>query len=262
LAVAVCSFFPFWTVIRWGHVGLLLAVGIVICISAQRRKLNVAAGLAAVLLTFKPHVLYLLFAALGAAVVRFRLWRCVAAFFFGALVLTAAALAQSPTIFSSWFSALGSSAQSQISATLAGALRLMIYSQTGTVAGWPLWVIPLLGLLGLLVVLAKKGQSAFAIEYLPPLLCLSIFCAPYAWSHDYAALLVVQVGLFAQSAQSFVSPQTRAEIRAELLLLNAACFALGAFAFSSQHQFFWFPLAMLIIWQRGQHLTARDRSRC
>ncbi|HQH28587.1 MAG TPA: glycosyltransferase 87 family protein, partial [Oligoflexia bacterium] len=91
LALVLCSFFPLWSVLRWGHVGPLLALGTIAAVHFARKKQYFLAGFAAVLLTFKAHVVYLVLAAFALHTLFSRNWRSAAAFAGAlcALVLTA-----------------------------------------------------------------------------------------------------------------------------------------------------------------------------
>jgi hypothetical protein len=194
--VIAIAFLPTLFALQSGQIGPLLLLGAVLFLECERRGWPVLAGAATVLLAVKPHLAYLVWAAiLCDAIARRRVGMLVGGVAAG-VVCTLIPLAFNPQLLHQYADALGNRPPSQwVSPTLGTLLRLAFGE----------------GLFRLQFVPVAFGFAWFAwhwrtagrawnwTEQLPLLLLVSFVTAPYgAWPFDMVLLLPAVVRLVAQ----------------------------------------------------------------
>jgi hypothetical protein len=175
-----------------------------------------------------------------------------------------------PDSFQQW---LGNSARSwdhiatRKGATLVGFSRGLMAEFTGRAPVWPLVAIPAMVALAFLVTLLWSKRRIEWSRDLAPILCCSVFTAPYGWAHDHLVLSLVQIGAVGLATSASAAKSTGRLIC--LYWLAFQLFVLGlSFTFQPAFQFFWFPLGIFLLWLvssarlSGQRLSGRDNERC
>ncbi len=237
-------FFPSIQVIAWGQVGLLITAGLATALWATMRRKDILAGLIVTLLTIKPH----LFIGLVLPVLYWfytsQRYRAVWSF----LVVFAAAVGVlelwSPGICAAWWSARKDLPLNFRTDVLAGAVRGFIFDTTGRLPPlWPIFALPAFGFASSLFWLKFNKSEINWRDALPPLLCLSIMCAPYAWAHDLSVLLIVQISIVCW-LNSAAAPAYSNSILS--LLILSQVFAVAWVRAGGR--FAWISVELLLVW--------------
>jgi hypothetical protein len=263
--LAALCVLPLVNLVQSGNLGLVVTAGVAGCFWALARRRDVLAGAFFVSTALKPHLFLPLLAALLLWTFRTRRWAWVVSCGAGVALAAALAYAISPAVFAQW---IGGRASAQLfeTPTLANAVANAVGAATGTKPAWPVTVIPLAGVAVTLLWFARR--EIVWERHLPPLLCWSLVTAPYAWLHDDVLLMIPQVALVAAALRGTATAQ-RAVVgmlvafHALTGMLSGAppkdvATTLGGGA-TSQHHYFWYPLAFWVVWRVGRALVEHAR---
>jgi len=250
-------FWPVWEVLDFGQLSLIVGFGTIASCLALVKGRDTLAGSLLVLATIKPHLVYLVGFIILLSAIHHRRW----AFFYGAFAclfgVVSLAFMQSPRVFVHWLQA-EVSPYGLKSSTLATALRMLFHQPGAGMPFWPLVLVPLVGLAGASLWYVRREGVFEWSEVLPPLMCLSMFTAPYGWVFDQAILVSVQVMILAEWGRKGISWQNRTAVLLWLVLLQSAAVIIR-FGASWHHEFFWFPFALFFVWWRSSRLLAADK---
>lgn len=259
--VVALAFVPTLFALQSGQISPLVLLGAVLFLEAERRGWHLAAGVATVLLAVKPHLAYLVWAAiLVDAVARRRLGVILG----GLAAGTAASLiplAFDPHLLHQYADAMGNRPPAEwVSPTPGTLLRFMFGTEL-----FRLQFVPVLaGLAWFVWYWRTAGAYWDWAEQLPLLLLVSFVTAPYgAWPFDMVLLLpavvkLVVVGLASpRRVPGRVVPlafRHTAAARALLLVvlsaINAACLLMNLYQTSS-FAFIWVSPAILALYVVG-----------
>jgi hypothetical protein len=254
-------FLPVIECLKWGQLSLLHSFAAVLFLWGATQRQFFLSGIAAALMTVKPHI-YLLLIPPGV------LWICQIGFnnarrfvlgliltVFSALVLVCLI---EPHAIGWWFAGLSNPepglgvipVRLWRTATLATELRAALAPMVGYVPDWPLWVLPCLGLLITLKSLfwTFPRREIDWSEIGPGIICISFIFASYGWFYDQSALLFTHFAILLWAL----------EVRAllplgGLLLIQLIILILGLQPGSAQHHYTWVPIALLVLCNRSKY---------
>ena len=237
-AVAL-GFMPTLFALQSGQIGPLLLLGAVLFLECERRGWQFAAGAATVLLAVKPHLAYLVWAAiLCDALVRRRGGMILGGLTAG-IVATSIPLAFNSLLLNQYGDAVANRPPAQwLSPTLGSLLRLAFGEEQFRLQ----FVSVLIGLAWFAWHWKQAGPHWNWTEQLPVLLLVSFATAPYgAWPFDMVLLLPAIVKL--------VTLQRIGTLIA-LVAVNLACLLMNLFHTGS-FAFIWVPPAILAVYALG-----------
>jgi Glycosyltransferase family 87 len=249
--IATLCFYPLCETLYWGQTGALVTLGVAGFVWAAKTGRDFWGGAFLVLASLKPHVLYLLFLAVGFWSVIERRYR---------MLLSAAAVGASlctvtwmlaPGVFWHWLENSSSSWEhisTRRSANLVGFIRGSLFDLTGSSPTWLVWGIPAFAGTCFIAWLAVRLRIDWERD-LALILCCSVFTAPYGWMHDNLVLVLVQVSMVVLAFGSECSTKVRTMICFDWLAFQILVTGLS-FSFKPAFQFFWFPLGIVLLWRR------------
>jgi len=249
---AALGFVPTLFALQSGQIGPLLLLGAVLFLEAERRGWPALAGAATVLLAIKPHLAYLVWAALGMVWLTRRDRASTRMLVGGALtglLATAVPLLFAPHVLAQYADAMGNRPPDQwVSPTLGTVLRLLFGE-----GRFGLQFVPVAaGLAWFAWHWRRAGRTWDWAEQLPLLLLVSFVTAPYgAWPFDLVLLLPAVVRLPAGGAPRAVL--------VGLLAVNAACLAMNVMGTGS-FPFLWVAPALLALYVVGKPGDGRPRA--
>lgn len=205
--LAAATFFPMWSSLNVGQLGVFLGWAFCGAMWAIERKKPMMAGFCLSLWSFKVHLflpvaVYLIFRSLKDHF----LWRCFA---YSALFLSSFIVATElyhPGAITQWLGAFegakrfnelphihGSSAQvvlveQWIAASLTGAVRMFL-AEDGLTPAWPMWVVPLVGVLIVGLLAIRTSEDKPYLQGLCFASLLAVAFAPFGWVFDFSILL-------------------------------------------------------------------------
>lgn len=267
LSVAIAAtFFPVTHTIILGQISLLIALGVAGLFWALCRGRDWWAGAFLTLLSVKPHLVLLVLVALAVWTVRTRRYAILISFFVicGSFMLLTWQI--SPTSFNDWIGSMTSASTNDplliptgrwITSTFASDVRTAIVSVAGVRSSWPLLWVPLIGIAITFWFSCRKNADEWKWQRnFPPLLCFSLFMAPFAWDFDSAVLIGVQSALVALIVSQNIQRRTTYS-------LLTICLLPQLFAFTwkicgprdgfeccvyGYGDYSWLPVAVLAIW--------------
>lgn len=250
----IALFAPVFEAVQWGQVNILVLLGVSVFFWAYLRKRDWLAGAISPVMALKPHLLILAGVFLIWQIIREKRYRIFAAAAIAFFLLFAICVYIVPGIVYYWLDSAGRAAgESEVfrNAVFADFLQQLLLSCFYlTVPGLAFGIL-VFCIVILLALLMKQGDAAGFTTFFPGLLCLSVFFAPYGWFHDQSLLLVTQVALGALCERSSAEQAVKNKILLALATLQIATVVLGLTILHGQHSFFWFPLAMFLIWRWG-----------
>lgn len=181
--------YPVLSTLKLGQLSLLLTLFASLGILLRRIGKNYAAGACYALLSVKPHLFFVFWVYEAYRVIKERNWKLAMGGVFTLLALIVLSISQ----IANWRSAMsGSFSSSQLyvpplnwkTASLASAVRELIWINTGSSAEWLLSIFPLIGMV---VAFAYRKIPAAANTFF--VLALSAVFAPFGWIFDYTLLL-------------------------------------------------------------------------
>lgn len=248
LAGFVCS--PVLVALQVGQIGPFILAGCVgfLCFAGTSRWR--LAGAFAALLTAKPHLLYLFWAALLLWTLDRRNVR--AAFGVAAAILagTAISLAFNPRLIQDYLFAVQTYPPADwATPTLGGTLRWLM----GSDAFWLQFVPAGCGLVWLFVYWRRHKDDWDWRAHMPVLVLVSVVTAAYGWTYDQVVVLVAAIPVVVW-LQSDARLQTRIAVLGGYFALSLAHLALVNFARLSEFWFMWLAPGWLIWYVVAQRI--------
>ena len=247
---AACTFFPVLYAIRSGQLGPLLLFASALMLRGLRRNEPIATGIGIFLALLKPHVFYLVFIFIVFGALRKRELRGP---LFGLGLLAAAMLSLmlfEPAAMSNWIGALKNrdaggyaSIYSWDVPTLVGVSRRLLADSYGRLPLYPAILIPAAAALMFAFYWLRRPKDFEWDELFPTVLLLSYLSSPYGWIGDQSILCLV---LFSGLESSLRTSEARAMrfMTLAFALQISALLSAALGILQSEHQFFWFPLAL------------------
>jgi len=248
--VAGICFYPMLETLYWGQVGALVTLGVAGFVWATWCRRDLLAGSFLILASLKPHLLYLFFVVVAYWVIVERRYRVLVGTFAAGASLGILVWLWAPDVFQHW---LGNSARSwehistRKSANLVGFTRGLISDFTGSAPSWLLVAIPIISVLACLAWLLLIRKRIEWSRDLAPVLCCSVFTAPYGWSHDHLVLSLVQVTTIGLVFGGDIEGSKQRMICLHWLAFQLLVLGLS-FSFRPAFQFSWFPLGVFFLW--------------
>jgi hypothetical protein len=233
-----------------GQIGPLLLLGAVLFLECERRGWDFAAGSATVLLAVKPHLAYLIWAAIGLDAIARGQWRIVLGGVVAGLACSVIPLAFNANVWQQYADAMTNRPPSQwLSPTLGSLLRLAF--------GEHLFRLQFVPVAAGLVWFAWHWRTTRVWvwrEQLPLLLLVSFVTAPYgAWPFDMVLLLPAATALFVSWDRGHLGRAVG--IPVGLVAVNLGCLALNLLKFHS-FWFLWVSPAVLLLYVVGTRQRA------
>jgi len=180
-------FVPSMFALNIGQISPLLLLGLSIFLYCAKRERWGWAGLALILVTAKPQLLYLFWIALALWALTRRKWRLVVGGLAGLLLTLIVPLLLRPHLLSDYVRAtLAHPPKRWMTPTWGAVLRL----QFGWQRMWLQFIPPLLGVGWLIHAWRRCRKTWIWREQLPALLFASLLTTAYGWSHDQVVLLI------------------------------------------------------------------------
>lgn len=231
----VLSLFPpGYECLRWGGLGLILALILTASVILVERKCYFGGGVLGAFLFVKPH-LFLLFLVwlVCRGGMRSVLGMLTAILFFLVILFI-----RSPDIFAWWLG--GAAFLREDVVTLRGTgvgdlIQAWLLPRTGVPLPWlPFFIAGVATIISLGISLFRPGSTR--IDFLPLVLAISVGIAPYGWFHD-SSLLIVSLAMlmFLNGGIGWVLP---------ILALQIFTIIWGAAFATHQGDFAWYPWAV------------------
>lgn len=239
-SLAALLFVPTLFALQSGQVSLFLLLGAVLFLEAERRGWPALAGAATVLLAVKPHLAYLVWAAIACDNLARRRVTMLLGGAVAGLLATAVALLFDPQVLGQYADAMGNRPPEQwVSPTFGTVLRLAFGE-----GRFGLQFVPVAVGLGWFACHWRRAGRTWAwADQLPLLLLVSFVTAPYgAWPFDLVLLLPAVVRLVAGGAPR--------PVLAGLLAVNLACLVMNL-AGTGSFPFLWVAPAILGLYAVG-----------
>jgi hypothetical protein len=196
--VLAITFVPAAIAWKTGQLSIVVLAGVVAFLALERRGRPVAAVVSLVVLaSAKPHLLLLVWLALGVWVIATRRWRVAIGALAAGLALLAAPLVFNPSILEDFLHALVRHPPRQLAPTIGTLLRWITGTATGQDVYALLFVPSLIGIGWFVRVWSRTGASPWHVT-MPRLLLVSLATSPFAWIYDAVLLLVPSVDVFAR----------------------------------------------------------------
>lgn len=253
------GFMPTLFALQSGQIGPLLLLGAVLFLECDRRGWHFAAGAATVLLAVKPHLAYLVWAAILCDALARRRFAVIAGGLAAGLACTLLPLAFNPQVLHQYADAMTNRPPAQwVSPTIGSVLRLTFGEHLFRLQFVPITV----GLAWFTWHWRRAGTGWNWTEQLPLLLLVSFVTAPYgAWPFDMVLLLPAVLHLVTAPAScasehtSWHAPRVitdpaRRFILAALFAVNLGCLALNVLKINS-FWFLWVSPAVLVLYVIG-----------
>ena len=248
LITALITFEPLLQSLRIGQIAPVFAFSIGFFTYAISRCWYVLAGASLALLTFKPHLFYLLFVTTVLWVFRTKNLRLASGFLLGMASLILPILYQSPESISWWLASLTDRQQligavdvkAWVGSNISGALRAFLPGEMGsTVAHQAQWLIPAIFVLTVGVLSLRRRLSSDPLNWLQWIVPLSIITSPFGWIFDQVAAAPALI-LLAIRSSACGDARFKAYIPWVLVGLNFVTDTLMGSVILYQHQLFWF----------------------
>jgi hypothetical protein len=249
-------FAPVWMTIMLGQMSLFLAAFSLAAVVAYVERKDITAGMCLVLISVKPHPVYLILLALGLCIIVKKRWKVLMSFSGGLSLVIAVTYLISPNSLSQWVGMEFSPLQYRTSSVVT-LIRLGVSTISGRVYDWrPVLALPLIASIVLLPIVLRNRRDFDWRRYFFPVAAMSLFTAPYAWLFDYALLLSIQVALL-----SLMSRKTHGRDYYKIVLslcCGQVLLLVLQYWKNKPEYFFWFPLYMLVIYWYGSRLLKKE----
>lgn len=249
---------PSLNVLLFGQLGLFITFSLSCFLWCIKNDKYYLAGLALIPATTKPHVIFLFWPALLYWSFAARNYRPLISLTLGVVLFTLITMFYYPPIVLTWLGGFDSLYVGALSPTLGTVVRSLdpfnpklIYI---AMVGIPFASIGLL----LLCLLAKRHKIVW-YQFLPTLICISLFTTAYSMHHDQSLLLIIQVLLFSMAYEPYVEKKLQIQVVSALIIFEMLIFFVGALFARAQHHYFWVAPLMLAIWLRYAPLLAAQR---
>ena len=256
--------FPAVLTIQLGQVSLLLLFGVALLYWGLRRGHDIAAGLALMLLSVKPHLFVMVVALVAIVVIRDRRWRIVASAVAATGAIVLITWLRSASLLSWWVESLSGTPDGVPAAVtwrtpnLPNVVRDLAAHWTGNTPSWPLTVIPIAALVCGAFWMWRRSHHRSLDELFPMVLCLSVITAPFGWTFDHVVLAVPQV-IITMRAFTLVERTTqRWALVFMTLLCHVALVMQLALTGTDYSALWWYPLAVLAIWMLSSAWTRHN----
>ncbi len=261
--VGVC-FLPLFSCIQLGQISLTYTAGLVLFLYSVRCERYLFAGVCISLLMSKPHLFFLfiipgIFWLMGLSA------RHVRGFLLGMTLalgpLVAITIAYCPDAFKWWIAGIGNPTkgfgvvpvQEWKTATIATLIRTGLGLLNGKIPEWPLWVVPISGLVCTASYFAgsylRPGKREIDwVRIAPALLCWCCLLGSYGWLFDQSILVIAHFSLLCRVS-------TTNDLRQRLITLIGLALTQGAMLSiavgteGAQHYYVWVPAAYLALLQ-------------
>ena len=252
LILSAMLFLPsFWTI--WlGQLSLFMTVCFTAALAAILQKRDRLGGLLLIPLTLKPHLFLAIGIVLGVYLIYKKRFSLITSFLVGFAALQLITYLFIPHIYTQWLE-MNFSPLSWKTSSLVTFLREAVMYSSGELVAWPAIAVPAIGILLSVPWYLRKINGSKLELIVPPLLCISLGIAPYAWLHDFSLLLICQTTLLVLIARIKPPSETKIQVVSMLVLLQLFIVFGSAITHGLQY-FFWVPWAMLAIWVRSCHL--------
>jgi hypothetical protein len=183
-------FGPTLQLIKIGQIDGLFLVGVVGFLHFEKRKNWWLAGVFLSLLTFKPHILYLVLLTALLWSIQQKRWQVIAGLAGGVCGLMAISGLVNPRVLSQYIYAITHSPiGSQATASLGVGLRLWL----GTDKFWLQFIPPLLGIFWCCYTWWTNRRQWVWSERISILILVSVATAAYGWTYDQSVLLIPMI---------------------------------------------------------------------
>jgi Glycosyltransferase family 87 len=188
--LVVLTFAPAYLVLILGQIGPLILLGLVGFLHCARDKHWKWAGAFTILVSIKPHLLYLFWIALVLWIIEKRQWQMMIGVAVSGFIAATIPLLFSPSVYTDYIQLNNTTAKWPTpydwqTPTMGQAARFFFAPE----AVWLQFVPSLIGIFWLLLHWHKSKSQWEWIEQLPILIVASLATAPFAWSFDYIVLL-------------------------------------------------------------------------
>jgi hypothetical protein len=241
------TFTPLGTVENMGQITPLILACITAFLLLVQSKRWLLAGTALLGFGLKPHLLWLLSAAVLLWAVRERKWRLLLGAFLAYAVASFAAVAFNLQVIHYVADAYGAAVET--SCGFGGALRLLF----GVDRSWLQYLPSLVGASWFVWFWTRRRAAWSWPEHLPLLLLVSVASSPYCWFHDFILVLPAFIALAARQTYRSV-PVLASWLVVQLIILLPLAKA-GAAALSA----LWIPF-WLLARSEAQSLPASGHS--
>jgi hypothetical protein len=186
------TFIPVLEAIKTGQTGPLLLLGVVGFLYFLRRENYWLSGASLVLLTVKPHILYLFLFAVALWCIYRRQWQVILGFGIAIAVATFAAWIINPDVIDQYLYATTHYPPSDWATPTIGGITRWIF---GTEKFWLQFLAPIMGMAWLLYYWIRNRRTWDWVEQAPLLILVSVFTAAYGWTSDQSVALIAIIQL-------------------------------------------------------------------
>ncbi len=216
------TFFPTVTVLRMGQIGPLLLLGVIGFLRYERQRRDWLAGAFLALVAIKPHLLYLVWAALLLWTLETRRWRAPAGAAVTLAAATLVALAANPAVIGQYLTATAADSPLIWATPTFGSLLRMLF---GFERRW-LQFAPLApGLLWLARYWRRRCPDWQWPPHMPLILLVSTTTTAFGWSFDQVVLLPAVLAVM-RGLLDGLPPRAGILLAAAYLVFNTTAWAL------------------------------------
>ena len=236
------GFFPTLFVLRVGQITPFILLGVISFLFFVRRERYGLASCSTILISLKPHLLYLFWMALLFWIINRKQWKML--MMIGAMLIlaTAVPVGFNPSIIAQFFrSSLEAPPLYWVTPTIGGFLRVIF----GTRHVWLQFLPMALCLLFFLCVYWKRYERDWVWErQMPILLLVSVITAAYGWSFDLVVLIPALIQAAVLTIQK-ARPKLVGFAILYFMLCNGLAYWLNSHDFSELY-FVWMAPALLV----------------
>ena len=255
--VVTFSFLPVLDCFSWGQLSLLLTLSATMFVYYEGRGMLLAAGIALVPLTLKPHLLLFMMPA------GFLWWwrltaenrgKFVLGYIGSLLLLCLIVMLLAPKSVMWWVATL-LDPQSVVSAvptvswktaTLTTWVRMMLADGVQSVPLWPMVWLPVLSLAAVTFFYARYRPVVRWRTTIPTITAIALLTGAYGWLYDQSILLL---GLLVVAGDAWSSEKRMERFRGVMAVVGLEALAIvqSCIGYNQQHYFVWIPLAVLCL---------------
>src|SRR5262245_44309710 len=254
--LAALVFAPTYLVLLLGQIGPLVLFGVIGFLFFIKKRAWVLSGASLVLVSIKPHLLYLLWFALLLWMWRERRWQVALGLASAGVIVALIPVIFDSAIYSQYlqlFSASGMVRPSDWATPSLGIAlgRFFDISQISL-----RWAPALMGVIWFICYWARHAEIWDWVDQLPLVLLVSLVTTGFAWTYDQIVLLPAVIQASAWSARDEIKPRRNILI-ATFVALSVAVLILKL-RFQNDFLYFWLAPAYLIFYLHlRQQVSAR-----
>ena len=248
--------FPAWIALELGQISILLTLASSCLYYGLVKEKNSLIALAFCLFSVKPHLFYLIIIICSAHLIARKNFL---PFLYTTITLAALiALTKviSHTSVIDWLNALNSTEHPLIiptdkwrTSTLTSVISEYLLDKGKIESKFQFCAIVAISFAVFALYNYRKNLRAIPWrQSYPVILCFSMLSAPFGWFFDQASLNIINIAVFLAAFQSKKKEKYPKVILILLILLQLITALSYATIINDYSQFFWFPLACLIIW--------------